>query len=173
LLLALERLPATLAQCDTVDWGAALRLLDGQEDVFVVGRGPALPVAREIALKLKEVCGIHAEATSAAEILHGPISIASPLLPAIVLAGDRYARPTVEAAVSRLRAAGSAVVLVTTGSKSAEKGNGIVAIPQAPDPLLEPVVAAQAAYPFFAALARARGKDPDRPAHLGKITRTV
>jgi glucosamine--fructose-6-phosphate aminotransferase (isomerizing) len=72
-----------------------------------------------------------------------------------------------------LRAAGSAVVLVATGSKSAETGIGFVAIPQAPDPLLEPVVAAQAAYPFFAALARARGKDPDRPAHLVKITRTV
>ncbi len=95
--------------------------LTAHEDVFVVGRGPTLPIAREFALKLKEVCGIHAEAMSAAELLHGPISIASPLLPAIVLAGDRYARPTVEAAVSRLRAAGSAVVLVATGSKSAER----------------------------------------------------
>ena len=120
-----------------------MRLLDRQEDVFVVGRGPVLPVAREFALKLKGVSGIHAEATSAAEILHGPISIASPSLPAIVLAGDRYARPSVEAAVSRLRAAGSPVVLVATGSKSAEQGNGIVATPQTPDPLLEPVVAVQ------------------------------
>jgi glucosamine--fructose-6-phosphate aminotransferase (isomerizing) len=173
LLRALESLPATLAQCESVDWDAAMRLLEGQEDVFVVGRGPALPVAREFALKLKEVCGIHAEAMSAAEMLHGPISIASPSLPAIVLAGDRYARPTVEAVVSRLRAAGAPVVLVGTGSKTAQEASTIVAIPQAPDPLLEPVVAAQAAYPFFAALARARGKDPDCSPHIRKITRTI
>jgi glucosamine--fructose-6-phosphate aminotransferase (isomerizing) len=167
--------PQPLAQCETVDWGAAIRLLEGREDVFVVGRGPALPVAREFALKLKEICGIHAEAMSAAEMLHGPISIsiASPSLPAIVLAGDRFARPTVEAAVSRLRAAGAPVVLVATGSKTAQEGSAIVAIPQALDPLLEPVVAAQAAYPFFAALARARGKDPDCSPHIRKITRTV
>jgi hypothetical protein len=35
---------------------------------------------------------------------------------------------------------------VATGSKMAQEGSGIVAIPQAPDPLREPVVAAQAAY---------------------------
>ena len=39
--------------------------------------------------------------------------------------------------------------------------------------LLQPVVAAQAAYPFIAALARARGMDPDSPPHLRKITRTL
>lgn len=98
---------------------------------------------------------------------------ASPSLPAIVLAGDRYARPSVEAAVSRLRAAGAPVVLMAAGSNAAQEASAIVAIPQAPDPLLEPVVAAQAAYPFFAALARARGKDPDCARHLRKITRTV
>lgn len=48
-----------------------------------------------------------------------------------------------------------------------------VAIPQAPHALLQPVVTAQAAYPFIAALARARGLDPDSPPHLRKITRTL
>ena len=48
-----------------------------------------------------------------------------------------------------------------------------VAVPQAPHALLQPVVAAQAAYPFIAALARARGLDPDSPPHLRKITRTL
>ena len=36
----------------------------------VVGRGPALPIAMETALKLKETCAIHAEAYSVAEVMH-------------------------------------------------------------------------------------------------------
>ena len=58
------------------------------------------------------------------------------------------------------------------GASGAAQGNAVV-IPQAPDLLLQPVVAAQAAYPFFAALARARGMDPDSPPHLQKVTRTL
>ena len=175
---ALAKLPAALDMCGTVDWTAALGALDGHDDVFVVGRGPHLPVAREFALKLKEVCGIHAEALSAAELLHGPIAIASRSLPAIVLAGDEQVRPTIEAAIQRLRDAGAPVVLVLSEPErekeltAAAQGNNVV-IPQAPDSLLQPIVAAQAAYPFFAALARARGMDPDSPPHLQKITRTL
>ena len=120
LLNALESLPTTLTQCESVDWAAATRLLAAHEDVFVVGRGPTLPIAREFALKLKEVCGIHAEAMSAAELLHGPISIASPLLPAIVLAGDEHVQPTVGAAVSRLRVAGAPVVLLATSQNGTD-----------------------------------------------------
>jgi len=180
---ALEKLPAALEQCVNTDWSAALRLLDGQDDVFVVGRGPHLPVAREFALKLKEVCGIHAEALSAAELLHGPIAIASASLPAIVLAGDEQVRPTIDAAIARLKEAGAPLVLIQAESIQAESADAglhpgksqrdIVVIPSTPDPLLQPVIAVQAAYPFFAALARARGLDPDSPPHLRKITRTL
>jgi glutamine---fructose-6-phosphate transaminase (isomerizing) len=173
LLRALESLPGALEKCADVDWSAAMRLLCGREQVFVVARGLALPIAREFALKLKEVCGIHAEAVSAAEILHGPIAIASPDLPAIVLAGEGPIRASIDAATAKLRAAGASVVLVGNASETAEEANAAVLIPQAPASLLDPLVAAQAAYPFFAALARARGRDPDRPPHLLKVTRTV
>jgi glucosamine--fructose-6-phosphate aminotransferase (isomerizing) len=94
-------------------------------------------------------------------------------MPAIVLAGDEHAQPSIEAAMQRLREAGASVVLLEAGLRTRTHSRDIVAIPQAPNPLLQPVVVAQATYPFLAALARARGKDPDRPAHLGKITRTV
>jgi glucosamine--fructose-6-phosphate aminotransferase (isomerizing) len=109
---------------------------------------------------------------SAAELLHGPISIASPLLPAIVLAGDEHVQPTVGAAVSRLRAAGAPVVLLAT-SQNGTDGVVTITVPTASDPMLQPIVAIDAAYRFFATLARARGRDPDHPPHLQKVTRTL
>ena len=38
---------------------------------YVVGRGLGLGIAQEAALKLKETCGLHAEAFSAAEVRTG------------------------------------------------------------------------------------------------------
>jgi glucosamine--fructose-6-phosphate aminotransferase (isomerizing) len=172
LLASLEALPAALDRCGSVDWTAAGEVLAASRDCYVVGRGPSLPVAREIALKLKEVCGVHAEALSAAELLHGPIAIASPRLPAVVLEQDDATRTTVSAAVEQLRTAGSPVVLI---SDRAEQNAGVIAvkIPRAGHSLLQPLLAAQAAYPFLAALARRLGRDPDRPPQLQKVTRTL
>ena len=47
-------------------------------------RGIGLAVAQEAALKLKETCGVHAEALSAAELMHGPLTLAGPDFPVLV-----------------------------------------------------------------------------------------
>src|SRR5690606_14367129 len=70
LLKALDTLPEALEQAAAMDWSAALSLMSEAEDLFVVGRGVGFAVAQEAALKLKETCGIHAEAMSAAELMH-------------------------------------------------------------------------------------------------------
>jgi len=173
LVAALEELPATLTRCDRADWNAAVQLLAEHDDAFVVARGPMLPVGRELALKLKEVCGIHAEAVSAAELLHGPISLASPSLPAIVLAGDAPTRASIGEALSQLHAAGASVLLLSPHQEHLGQKTHVVSVPTAPDPLLQPVVTLHTAYPLTARLARARGRDPDHPPHLAKITRTI
>jgi glucosamine--fructose-6-phosphate aminotransferase (isomerizing) len=132
-----------------------------------------LPIARELALKLKEVPGIHAQAESAAELLHGPISIASPAMPAIVLAGDPRSRQSIRDAIARLRAAGAAVLLLSPELEAEDDGSEVIVIPRAEHDLLQPIVSLCAMYPFLAQLARARGRDPDRPPNLQKLTRTV
>lgn len=43
--------------------------------MFVLGKGSTYPFAREIALKLKEMCYIHAEAILAGELKHGPLAM--------------------------------------------------------------------------------------------------
>ena len=42
------------------------------QSLYVTGRGPAFGIALEAALKAKETAGIHAEAFSSAELMHGP-----------------------------------------------------------------------------------------------------
>ena len=44
-------------------------------DIYVLGRGIHLPIAKEAALKLKELTYIHAEGIPAGELKHGPLAL--------------------------------------------------------------------------------------------------
>jgi glutamine---fructose-6-phosphate transaminase (isomerizing) len=69
LLAALEALPEVLDRAVRCDWSSLLAGLGERQSLYVLGRGPALAIAGEAALKFKETCSIHAEAHSAAEVL--------------------------------------------------------------------------------------------------------
>ena len=82
---ALDRLPERLEAAGRLDWSAALDPLAEAASLIAIGRGPTLAIAREAALKLKEVANLHAEAFSGAEFLHGPVALVSTRYPILVL----------------------------------------------------------------------------------------
>ena len=81
--------PTRSHKAAATDWSAALPLLSGVDNLFVVGRGVGFAVAQEAALKLKETSGIHAEAMSSAELMHGPWTLAGDRFPILVLSQQR------------------------------------------------------------------------------------
>lgn len=54
-------------------------------DIFVLGRGLSYPIAREIALKLKEISYVHAEGMMGGELKHGTIALVEKATPVISL----------------------------------------------------------------------------------------
>ncbi len=170
---ALSALPTSLERAAQQDWAAGIPALAGADRMLVVARGRAFAMASEIALKMKEVAGIQAEAFSAAEVLHGPMAVVDPSLPILVLAVEDETLPSVLSTMERLRGAGAPLVVMS--SSDAALGLASVPLPFSRDahPALDPLVAVQAFYGFVAALAVARGLDPDDPPHLAKVTRTL
>ncbi|HMR30219.1 MAG TPA: SIS domain-containing protein [Geminicoccaceae bacterium] len=170
LAAALERLPAHLDKALACDWSAALPMLQSARSLYVVGRGPALGIAQETALKLKETSGLHAEALSAAEVQHGPRAVIGEGFPVLAYGladpGGEDARAFARDAL----AAGASVAVAAPGDGA---GGLHLPLPEPLHPLLDPIVAAQAFYVFAESLARARGHDPDRPQGLRKVTRTL
>lgn len=171
LLAALERLPERLEAALACDWSPALAPLEGATRLYVVGRGPGLGVAEETALKLKETSGVLAEALSAAEIQHGPKAVIGPGFPVLVYGLGDPGGQDARAFAAELAGAGAGVLLAGTGE--APPGAVALPLPEPLHPLLDPIVALQAFYPLAEALARRRGRDPDRPPGLRKVTRTV
>ncbi len=165
---ALAQLPGALAAAAEADWSKGVAALTGVDRLYVLGRGTGLAIASEAALKLKETCGIQAEAFSGAEVRHGPMAIVEAGFPVIVFAPRGPAQAGLLAMAQDLRAQGARVLLAAPPEVP---GVDLPLVP-APHPELDTVTAIQSFYPMVEALSRARGFDPDHPPHLSKVTRT-
>jgi glucosamine--fructose-6-phosphate aminotransferase (isomerizing) len=135
----------------------------------VLGRGPALAIAQEAALKFKETCGIHAEAYSAAEVLHGPARIVEAGFPVLALAARDASEAGVAEIADRLANQGATAFATTNRVSLAQRmpfvetGHGIT----------DALTLIASFYGFVEMLSRHRGFDPDHPPHLKKVTETV
>lgn len=161
-------LPDALAQAWQCDWSAAVTALRPVRNLFVIGRGLGFGVAQEAALKLKETCGLHAEAFSAAEVKHGPMAIVGEDFPVLVISQQDATSPGTDALVQEFHARGAKVLV------AGETGEG-ERLPVVPDthPVIAPILAIQSFYRMANALALSRGYHPDEPPHLRKVTETV
>src|SRR6185437_12229863 len=114
LLAALDTLPDVLEKAAEIDWSAALPELSQANNLFVVGRGVGFAVAQEAALKLKETSGVHAEAMSSAELMHGPWTLAGERFPILVLSQKDETLSGVNDLVTRLN--GHRIPVVVAGA---------------------------------------------------------
>lgn len=170
LLDALDTLPDVLARASATDWSAAVPILTEADNLFVVGRGVGFAVAQEAALKLKETSGIHAEAMSAAELMHGPWTLAGDHFPILVLSQQDETLSGVNDLVTKLKEQGVPVIVA-----GAAEGPASVMLPSVEDvhPYLAPIALIQSFYPLVNATALGRGRNPDNPPRLRKVTETL
>jgi len=165
---AVEALPDALEAACKLDWWPALQTLEQITNLYVIGRGLGLGAALEMALKLKETSRLHAEAFSAAEVMHGPLALVRPGFPILALGqNDETAEGTREV-VSRLAGMGASVL-------SAVDVPGTTPLPTVAGvpSVLAPLCQIQSFYMAVWRLALARGLNPDAPQNLRKVTETV
>lgn len=165
---ALDGLPAKLEQAIALDWSPFEAALTGQQSLFVLGRGPAYAIAQEAALKFKETCGLHAEAYSAAEVLHGPARIIGAGFPVLALCAPDTAEAAVAEVADRLHGQGAGV-FATTGL--VRKAATLPSVTTG-HPITDALPLIVSFYVFVEQLARDLGFDPDQPPHLNKVTET-
>lgn len=165
---ALKSSPETLSRAWELDWSAAVDALAGARNMFVIGRGSTFGIAQEAALKLKETCGIHAEAYSAAEVRHGPMAIIDKGFPILFLVPADAARDSVAPLAAEMVERGACVIVAGTSVQ------GAINLPTLKDvhPAIAPIAFIMSFYRIAAALSIARGLDPDSPPYLRKVTET-
>jgi len=160
LISALERLPEALQTAINADNQLNVSDLLSVNNLVVLGRGPGFAVSKEIALKLKEVCQIQAEPFSSAEFLHGPVTLVENEFTCIsVNVGDESQLAHGEQ-IDNIRSRGAHLLEMAFDDASIH-------------PRLQPIAILQRFYLDVEKVALARGVNPDAPAGLNKVTRTL
>jgi glutamine---fructose-6-phosphate transaminase (isomerizing) len=165
---AVKLLPETLSTAWSSDWSAGVETLADAQTMYVLGRGLTLGIAQEAALKFKETSGIHAEAFSIAEVVHGPMALVRPDFPLLVFPPLDKAAMGLAATLAQF-AARDARILVA----GEHQLHGIILpVEESLHPVTGPIAMVQSFYALVNALAVRRGYDPDHPPLLNKVTET-
>lgn len=166
---ALAILPEALAATAGIDMSEAQDLVAASQSLYSCGRGTGLGIAMETALKCKETSGLHAEAFSTAEVMHGPLRLVERGFPVIGFVQEDQAYQNSSEAMEKLNALGARSIIF-----SSRPAAGIsVLVPSTGHGLLDPLVSLLPAYRMIEAVTRQRGLDPDTPANLNKVTETL
>lgn len=160
LLAQLEQLPAVLEQTVSEPSQLTPQALENVAHLVVMGRGFGYALSREVALKLKEVCGIQAESFSSAEFLHGPVTLVEGGLNIISLDVDDESQASHDEQVNEVKSRGANVHHIAQSDST---------IPNR----IAPLTLLQRFYIDVAHVAVSRGVDPDAPAGLNKVTKTL
>ncbi|MCV3239462.1 SIS domain-containing protein [Mesorhizobium sp. ZC-5] len=169
LLAALGELPQHFRKAIGCDWMQLAGALEDASSLFILGRGPSFAIANEAALKFKETCGMHAEAYSAAEVMHGPLALVTPGFPVLALAARDRSEPSMAETAEALGEKQAAVFITSDKAAKATR----LPFAATGHPLTDPLALIVSFYAFVEAFARHRGLNPDEPRNLKKVTETV
>ncbi len=170
----LARLPEAIQK--VLDSGESVRqfarTMKDATSVIYLGRHVGYPVALEGALKLKEICYIHAEGFAAGELKHGPIALVDEGQPVVVIVPTPR-RPELHAKVlaniQEVRARGArTIVIAEEGDASVDEFAEVVfRVPPVPT-LYAPLLTIVPLQIFACELAAVKGLDVDQPRNLAK-----
>ncbi|WP_206483397.1 SIS domain-containing protein [Thalassotalea sp. G2M2-11] len=160
LIDALATLPGALETMIQSDAQLTPESIDGVKNMVVLGRGLGYAVTKEMALKLKEVSSIHAEAFSSAEFLHGPVTLVEQGLAILNCAVNDESAKSHQDQIDEVGQRGADLVHLRQTDNSIH-------------PRIAPLVVLQRFYLDVAKVAVTRGFNPDEPKGLKKVTRTL
>jgi len=92
-------------------------------DVYIIGRGLTYPVAREIALKIKEISYIHAEGMMGGELKHGTIALIEEGTPVISLVNN--GDPDIISNTKEVEARGAKVITISNSAILGKRSDAI------------------------------------------------
>jgi glucosamine--fructose-6-phosphate aminotransferase (isomerizing) len=142
------------------------------EKCIVLARGLNQATAMEVALKLAETCYVEAHPYSAADFLHGPIATVDKGEPCFLFAPSGQGYNSMLELARTLHDLEAETVIVSDREEILEHAVTRFHVPVTVEEALSPLVAVVVGQLFACHLARVKGRDPDQPRGLRKVTVT-
>ncbi len=169
-LTVLPQLPALIEQTLKADEAieqVAQTLVEKQHILFL-GRGDLYPIAKEGALKLKEISYIHAESYPAGELKHGPLALVDNQMPVVALASNNSLIDKLKSNLEEVQARhGQLIVFSTADAHMKSEFEHCIEIPTI-CPQLAPILLTIPMQMLAYHVACCKGTDVDQPRNLAK-----
>jgi glucosamine--fructose-6-phosphate aminotransferase (isomerizing) len=134
---------------------------------YYIGRCEGYGLAREGALKLKEISYIHAEAYPASELKHGPLALIDPDTPTIAIVPDDDLLAKNCSSIAEIKARKGLVLAIGQSESLDAPVDDYIRVP-ACHPVLDPILMLIPLQLIAYHAALARGCDVDKPRNLAK-----
>jgi len=146
----------------------SINFADKHHALFL-GRGAQYPVAKEGALKLKEISYIHAEAYPAGELKHGPLALVDDKMPVVAVAPNDELLGKLKGNLAEVSARGGKLFVIADESAGFddEREYKLIRLPAVPD-ALAPIVYTIPLQLLSYHVAILKGTDVDHPRNLAK-----
>ena len=134
-------------------------------DIYVLGRGIHFPIAKEAALKLKELTYIHAEAIPGGELKHGPLALMDEHVFVVIINPDDSTYTDTINSANEIKARGAKIIGIS--DKKSQVYDYWIETPKVDEslyPLVEIIPIQLLAY--YSAIEK--DSDPDYPRNLAK-----
>ena len=138
-----------------------------EKDMFFLGRGIDETVAKEAALKLKEISYIHADSYPAGELKHGPIALIENGVTVVsLMTDDKLVEKTVSN-IQEVVTRGAKTLIVSNQKIDDKMFDMVVHIPET-NTLLSPILSIIPLQLFSYYISKEKGLDVDKPRNLAK-----
>jgi glucosamine--fructose-6-phosphate aminotransferase (isomerizing) len=151
---------------------AAAKRFAKKNYLVAVGRGINQCTASEIALKIKELSYMVAEAYSAADFRHGPIAMLEDGFPAVAVAPQGLAMADMRQMIAEIQHTDADLAVISNEETLLSQSDLPIRLPANLPEWLSPVVAPIPGQLLALHLCLEKGSDPDRPRGLKKVTLT-
>ena len=138
-----------------------------EKDVFFLGRGIDETVAKESALKLKEISYIHADSYPAGELKHGPIALIENGITVISIMTDSKLVEKTVSNIQEVITRGAKTLVVTNQAVDDKMFDTVIHIPET-NTFVSPILSVIPLQLLAYYISKEKGLDVDKPRNLAK-----
>lgn len=162
----LRQLPIHIKETIKISSTFITKIIDivNKDNLFILGKGNSEAIAREGALKIKEISYIHAEGYNGSALKHGPFALLSSNFPVILISPNNSNHAKMKNAYEEIKSRGSPIILITSDTKCIYENTLIIPQNSNFSDLLSIIPLQLLAYH----LSLSRDLNPDFPRNLAK-----
>ena len=119
----------TIKNSNNEIYGKIVNLIKNKNSLFILGKNKSEAIAKEGALKIKEISYIHAEGYSGSSLKHGPFGLLEKNFPVILVDPDDTYHSKMNNVYEEIKSRDAEIITITNDNQMNKKRKNIILVP--------------------------------------------